>query len=438
MTSFEIAGSLDPDLAWDGNRIIDRVDLRPGSDVPGTLRGSAAAVLTDPGVGHRIIRDPLGINKLFWVRKPDEGFMFAARPRRLIDRGYAFADVRSIPSGSVVDMDLDGAGVALTSIRPVEWLAPRSSVRDVHDVSIEIRHTLQRFLGSIAQAYPAAEVFVCLSGGLDSSGIAVIAKEVFPDAVAVSFDIERDGRASDDRIAAERLARDLHMPFLDVTESEGTLLERIDLVLVEAIDWRDFNVHAALVNAALADGIAAATARHDRPTIVFTGDLANEFLVDYHTEHYRGEPYYRLPRLDPVSLRAALVRGLDTSHRETGVFAVKGLTVVQPYSVAADSFLALPGEFLLIEDRKQRLAQMVFGRRLPEYIYRRPKVRAQLGGSASGGVLGACIDRGLDQAWFAKHFAELHDTTVEELGRFVRAGVYRTGVPTMGDDHGTG
>ena len=46
------------------------------------------------------------------------------------------------------------------------------------------------------------------------------------------------------------------MPFLDATVSEEELLEHIDPVLIEGIDWRDFNVHAALVNAVLADTIA--------------------------------------------------------------------------------------------------------------------------------------------------------------------------------------
>ncbi len=36
------------------------------------------------------------------------------------------------------------------------------------------------------------------------------------------------------------------------------LLEPLDVVLREGIDWRDFNVHAALVNAALAREIADA------------------------------------------------------------------------------------------------------------------------------------------------------------------------------------
>ena len=169
---------------------------------------------------------------------------------------------------------------------------------------------------------------------------------------------------------------------------------------------------------------------------MFTGDLANEFLIDYQPEDYRGITYYRLPRLDPLTLRASLIRGLDTSHREVGIFASHDLSVVQPYAVAVDAYVSLPADFLALDDRKQQLSRAIFGTRLPGYVYERPKVRAQIGSSDGGGVLGVCIDRGIDQEWLMKRFAQLHETSVDELARFLRGGVYRTGIPSNGVDHG--
>jgi hypothetical protein len=61
-------------------------------------------------------------------------------------------------------------------------------------------------------------------------------------------------------------------------------------------------------------------------------------------------------------------------------------------------------------------------------VYARPKVRAQAGSAdPAGGVLAACIDRGLDGPSLRRRFAELHgvaDPTA--LDRFIRAGRYRT------------
>jgi asparagine synthetase B (glutamine-hydrolysing) len=433
MNPIEVVGPLDADFAWDGHTMVTDETLRPGAEPPRHLRGAVAAVLGDAGNGYRLIRDPLGINKLFWSQRPDGGLLLASRPRRLIDRGCTLGDVRAIPAGGVLDMPSTGE-FTWSSTRPDDWSTPHDSEGGIEDAAEEIRRTLLGYLAAIAEAHPSARAFVCLSGGLDSSGIAVLAREVFPNIVAVSFDLARTEGPSEDRLTAQQLAEDLHMPFLETTVSEDVLLERMDTVLVEGVDWRDFNVHAALVNAALADTISVETRSDPGSAIVLTGDLANEFLVDYHPEHYHGTDYYRLPRLDPVTLRASLIRGLDTSHREIGIFSAYGLSLVQPYAVAVDAYLTLPGDFLALEDRKQRLARMLFGPSLPGYVYERPKVRAQIGSSGSGGVLGVCIDRGLDQRWLAERFAKLHDARVDELARFIRAGVYRAEYPTRIDD----
>jgi asparagine synthetase B (glutamine-hydrolysing) len=360
----------------------------------------------------------------------------AARARTLVDAGHPFEEVRAVPRGCVCDLLPGEPAPAPDSIVPAAWFAADGPTLDVDKAGPEIRSSLDRYLAAVAAAHPAAPVFVCLSGGLDSSGITALAREHFPRAVAVSFDLARPGRgASQDRVIAQRLAHDLDLPLLEVTITEDELFEHLDTVLVEGIDWRDFNVHAALVNAALAAGMADALPGRNlgTPALVFTGDLANEFLVDYHPEQYRGMSYYELPRLPAAALRASLVRGLDSCHREVGVFAAWGLSVVQPYAVAVDAYLALDSEFLGREERKQQLCREIFGNLLPEYVYSRPKVRAQAGSpELGGGVLAACVDRGYDAAWLRRRFASLHDVAdPSTLDRFLRAGRYRAVVPSL-------
>jgi asparagine synthetase B (glutamine-hydrolysing) len=436
MTSVRVLGTLDRDLAWDGNRLYEDAGLQVGSLPPYELRGAAASVRPGPGGSWRILRDPLGLNKLFWARTEDGGVDLAARARTLVDAGHPFEEIRAIARGCVLDLTAGEPPPAPASIVPVGWFSADGPTLDVDKAGREIRSRLERYLAAVAAAHPAAPVFVCLSGGLDSSGITALARARFDTAVAVSFDLAHPGRqASQDRMMAQRLARDLDMPLLEVTVTEDELFEHMDTVLVEGIDWRDFNVHAALVNAALAAGIDDASPARDpgTPVFVLSGDLANEFLVDYHPERYKGTIYYELPRLPAVALRASLVRGLDTCHREVGVFAAWGLSVVQPYAVAVDAYLALDGQFLGREERKQQLCREIFGDLLPEYVYSRPKVRAQAGSpELGGGVLAACVDRGYDAAWLRRRFASLHgvaDSTT--LDRFIRAGRYRTAVPSF-------
>ncbi len=409
MSTAEVIGELDANFAWDGAELYDEAELTSGRADPDGLRGAAATVAVDAD-GWRVLRDPLGINKLFWAVDGDT-HVFAARPWRLTERGLALDRIASVPRARLV---------------------ARPGPVEIDAIAREIRDRLDRYLEALAARHGEAPAYVCMSGGLDSSGIAILVAEHFPRATAVSFDLDqRAGAESDDRRTAIRLAADLGLPLLEATVTGDELLEPLDTVLREGIDWRDFNVHAALVNAALAAAMADAADRDGPKPLVFTGDLANEYLVDYHAETYRGVTYYALPRLEPAALRSLLVRGLDTCHREVGIFEAWGLRLVQPYAVAVDAYMRLPEDFLRVPDRKERLCASVFGGAIPEYVMTRPKARAQVGGeNAEGGVLAACVDRGIDGTALRRRFAELHGVDDERaLDRFIRAGRYRSRTP---------
>ena len=175
------------------------------------------------------------------------------------------------------------------------------------------------------------------------------------------------------------------MAFVEVDAQFGELRDLLDIVLLEGIDWRPFNVHAALVNAALARAIREATApgTRGRP-LVFTGGLRGRIprgLCPGGGRRRRPVPCRRSPRQP----RRALVDGLDTSHREVGVFGAWELTTVQPYAAAADLYLSLPATFLGAADRKQRLSRDIFGPMLPRMFssVRRPAPKSAAAAAAS-------------------------------------------------------
>jgi asparagine synthetase B (glutamine-hydrolysing) len=433
MSTVRVLGKLDATFAWDGARLYGETDLAAGLEPPSTLRGAAGTAVPDAdGRTWRVVRDPLGLNKLFWAGRPDGGIDLAARPWTLVEHGRELDEIVAVPRGSVLDLDPAQHEPPATSLVPEAWSAAPSPGEVGAKEGREIRELLDRYLAAIAARHPGAPAFVCLSGGLDSTGIAVLVAEHFPEAVAVSFDLALGrGVASEDRQTAIRLARDLGLPLLEATVTADELLEPLDTVLREGIDWRDFNVHAALVNAAMAAAIdGAATGAGERP-LVFTGDLANEFLIDYEAERYRGATYYPLPRLAPVALRSFLVRGLDSCHREVGIFEAWSMRLVQPYAAAVDTYMRLPEAFLRLPDRKERLCRAIFGEAIPDYVLSRPKARAQVGGSdQAGGVLATCVDRGLDATALRRRFADLHGGAEDSsLDRFIRAGRYRARAP---------
>ncbi|MGH2960826.1 MAG: asparagine synthase-related protein [Solirubrobacterales bacterium] len=435
MSAPRVVGELDPSFAWDGVRLYEGEDLAPDRDPPSSLAGAAASVSASPERERwRIVRDPLGLNKLFWAAGANDQIFVAARPWLLVEHGHALDEIAAVPRGLVLDVDSTESGTSSLSLVPDAWSTPPPEDIDIEVAGREIRDRLDRYLAAVAHRHPGASVFVCLSGGLDSSGIAALVADHFPGAVAVSFDLTRPaGARSEDRRVAARLAGDLGLPLLEVTVTPDELLEPLDIVLREGVDWRDFNVHAALVNAALARGIADATESAGPSSLVLTGDLANEFLADYQPERYGDKTYYPLPRLEPVALRSLLVRGLDTCHREVGVFGAWALALIQPYAVAVDTYMRLPGTFLRIRDRKERLCRAIFGNAIPDYVFMRDKTRAQVGGSgAEGGVLAICIDRGIDASALRQRFAQLHCVAGESsLDRFIRAGLYRARIPSI-------
>ncbi len=435
MSGIQVLGELAPTFAWDGEKLHLDGDLAPGTELPANLRGAASVAQTDGHGRWRLLRDPLGLNKIFWGYDSAGDVQMAARPATLVDAGIPLTEQYAIPPGCVVEVEPATGCLGSRSLMPERWRRSWDGGQvDLNRVGGIIRDQLERYLHALAEAFPDAPAFVCLSGGLDSSAVAALARRWFPRLVAVSFDLARPGAgASEDRVTAERLARDLGLSLLQVTVTEDELFGHLDTVLLHGIDWRDFNVHAGLVNAALASHIRGVCAdpAPTAPPLVLTGDLANEFLADYEPELHGGVTYYGMPRLTGRRLQRSLVTGLDTSHREVGVLAAWGLRAVQPYAVAVDAYMSLPDAFFESGYRKQRLCRAAFGEAVPRYVYERRKSRAQIGGERSGGgVLAAAVSRGIDAAWLRRRFAELHgDADASRLHRFIRAGRYRSAIP---------
>jgi asparagine synthetase B (glutamine-hydrolysing) len=274
-------------------------------------------------------------------------------------------------------------------------------------------------------------VYVTLSGGLDSTTVAALAKLHLGPFVGITFFVGGGGSAAPeagtDVHYARLVAEALGIPLELVELPADALPDLIDEVLVGGQDFRDFNVHCGLVNAALARAIAnSPRAATKGPPVVLTGDTMNELMADYTPVHYGPAEYYSLPHLGAGKLRRFLVGGLDTGDREVGIFARQGIETIQPYALFPEIYTALPGAFLETDTAKQRLARLVMGDLIPSFIYERPKVRAQVGGSKKvGGTLAALVDRGIDAAALERRFCQLFGFDGRELRRWIRAGVYR-------------
>lgn len=401
-------------------------DLDPGTRWDGQF---ARALASDGGARITLIRDRLGTNKLFFAIHSSGRVLVANYLIDLAQRGVPCEASYSVPAGHIVRIDLEQRRLVLS-----RYAAPRfgeaSEPQRLATVGPRIRWRLERWFGRLAEQFGSRKIFVCVSGGLDSGLIAALAQRYFFDVTAYTYSFtEKGGDVSEDACYGRRLAEFLGIPFRLVPASAEDVLAAVEPAVLYGQDWRDFNVHCAIVNELLASAMARDLPRpgHETPALVLTGDLMNEFLADYTPLAWNGREYYRLPGLDREALRAVLVRGLDAGDREIGVFGWHELDLVQPYGLVSDLYLGLPSAVVREGDAKQKLGLAVAGDLLPAWIFDRSKVRAQVGDSKRPiGILPVLSASGWDGQWLRKTFCRLLGIKGDAfLNQLIRAGVYR-------------
>jgi asparagine synthetase B (glutamine-hydrolysing) len=376
-----------------------------------------------------LARDRLGLNKLFLAVHQSGTVVTANYLCDLVGHGVPFEAIHSVPAGYVVRIAPREHRVEVSRYGDPQDRAGSAPAR-VEDVASGIRVELEVWFARLARQFSERRICICLSGGLDSGLIAALASKYFSDVTAYTYSFTGPGTAvSEDAMYAERLARALQIPFRLVPAAEDDLHAAVDAALCYGQDWRDFNVHCAIVNEIVARAIRQdAEMAGGTPPLVLTGDLANEFLGDYEPAANGGEEYSRLPRMKPFDLRRILIRGLDSGDREVGVFSHHGLEVVQLYGLIVNQYHRLPRAFIGRKRSKQVLARKIAGDLLPGFLFNRPKVRAQVGGStAHTGILPLLIQRGHGADGLRRAFCRLfHIEHMPFLDGFIRGGRYRS------------
>lgn len=343
----------------------------------------------------RLIRDRLGLNKLFYVFDRTERVLTVGNSLfELARRTGAFNRIVSVPPGHVLtitERDLREQGAPYYDISRTEAHG-EFRLENFHRL---VDRRLTDFFIHLNAVFPETLFAVCLSGGLDSAIIASYAKRFLKRTLAVSFTYLTDGRESEDFRAARAVAEALDMDFFPVIPERRMDLDLLRTVLCHGQDWRDFNVHCAWLNDHLGGHLRGRFPGGN--LVVLTGDLMNEYVADYAPVTYRETVYYPQPRLSRERLRRFLVYGLDTSDRELGIFRRHGLMAVQPYSILAEEYLSVPARLLDGPLGKERLNLPLLGNPQVARLVNRTKTRAQIGGK-DGGVLGLFHESGLTQA----------------------------------------
>lgn len=354
------------------------------------------AIAYEDGNATYVVRDPIGCNPLFYGQSQDGNLVLTNRIHQALELGVHLDNLSSCPPGHVVRIDAQGAevigGEDLSSF-------PVNANFDLDTFHTAVAQRLDQTFSNLNDWVGSRTAVICLSGGLDSSAIASLAKQHLENVIAVSFSYLSEADAtdwakgaplsslhslSDDFQSAIKVAEALGIPFAPAFGTRGDVLTSAAHVVRLGQDWRDFNVHCATVNLLLAQNIRAMFP--DGNAVVLTGDLMNEYVCDYREENIDGTAYYPQPRMAANKRRRFFIRGLDAGDRELGVFNAYGLPTIQPFAHVADLYMSVPNTVLEQGDVKEQLNSHLLDSRILGLI-NAAKQRAQVGGT-DGGTLG--------------------------------------------------
>lgn len=291
------------------------------------LNGMFAFALWDGRSGAlTLARDRPGIKPLYYAPLPDGGIAFASElwsllrhphiPKRISREGllsYFFCDY-ALPPWSMVEgvkklepaRSLTWRDGALSPSTPYWRLAPppRASLGSEEELAEELWGRLRRAVER--QMVADVPVGVFLSGGLDSSTVAELARECTPGRLR-TFSIGFEMKSFDESDYARLVARHIGSDHTEEIAGERTLLESLDTVL-ESLD-EPLADHSYLPTYLLSR-LAARSVK-----VVLGGDGGDELWAGYPTykAHAAARVYALMPRAVRDDLAPRLVAKLPVT-----------------------------------------------------------------------------------------------------------------------------
>ncbi len=268
------------------------------------LEGEFALAIAEK---NRLIlaRDPLGIRPLYYGFR-NAAICFASEIKALVD----FVDeVKEFPPGHFMLSDLGIFPLKHFMPEQVSFEAPMDSVAGLYDC---LKEAVQR-------ALPASgiEVGVWLSGGVDSSAVAALAKNFVSRLLTFSAGIKEAPDLKYARLVAEHIGAE-HHERLYTTKEMLAVLDKV-IYHLEAFD-------APLVRSAIGNYLVAELASEHVP-FVFSGEGGDELFAGYdYQKDCQGEVELTLCIQDAIaSLHNTALQRVDRSA------SAHGTQVITPF-----------------------------------------------------------------------------------------------------------
>lgn len=249
----------------------------------------AAAVLDRPRGRLVLARDWLGRVPLYYALGRGGGIAFASEAKALTEvlglrfagsgpRDQRHSEVRLFPAGCVGVYGLAERRLEVRRFRG--WEEYRGPVADLDASDLGPEHYAEGIRARLRAAVAnesISDVPVCtiLSGGVDSTVVTALLREVVPNLRAYTVSVgESDGR--DDLACARRAAAEVGVPLTEVVLEPAEVLAGLEEVVWAVEDHRWVQVAPAAPQIALARRIGA-----DGYRVVFGGEGSDELFGSY-------------------------------------------------------------------------------------------------------------------------------------------------------------
>ena len=347
-------------------------------------------------------RDSIGSKKIFFTLS--KGKIFHSKnfldltKKETID----FSKIYSVPQNSVIRISKN------RTIKKINFTKEAKVKKKF--LKKQIDKKLKNFFKILNNQYK--HIVILLSGGLDSAIIANYARKYFKKncfAVTAQYSpnsLLKKKLVSKDLKVSKLICKNLKIKHRAVLFNDTFIKSNLKKILYSCQDWRDYNVHCAVINFACAKFIKSRF--KNKKLAVVTGDFMNEFFADYDEVLFKKKIYYKQLRTNNKIRQRFFIKGLDSSARETGVFDYFKIPIFQPFHCVKTLY-----EQLTLNDLKNKKSKYKFNKKfLDKKIFKLiniSKIRAQHD-PITGGVISYFFKKKLDQKKITKIFIGTYKT----------------------------
>lgn len=321
------------------------------------FRGEFALAISDRLTGSTYLaRDPVGVKPLYWCRRGDR-LHVASEVKALVPVG---APVSEVPPGQ----HGWGSPQVAPALQPyIDLLRPgddRPPLDDPAEAAKALRLAVEDSIR--VRVDTDLTVGVVLSGGLDSSIVLTLVREMHPDCVALTI----GAPDSDDLVFARRLCADLSVPHHVITVRPGAIHAGD---VREAIRKSELTEYGDIINAVVSMPLFA-RANALGLKVVLTGDGSDELFGGY-------AMYDRLAGTASRRLFEHMISNLHRTElqRVDRVSMGQAVEARVPYLDPALVELAMriPIELKVKAGQEKWILRQAFADMLPAYVLERPK-----------------------------------------------------------------